>query len=147
MHPGAPYKVRWMGVLPTSARARTTTLGRSRVLDLGALSNSEARSRSNLHPKAIEQPASHSGWRDFLRYTRTVKRHLALRWTVLVALAFAASAAFGQDNSSVERYAEEGQAALAAGRYEGAERAFGQLRQLQPGRAGGHAKRGPSHLQ
>jgi len=112
------------------------------VLDLGALSNSEARSRSNLHPKAIEQPASHSGWRDFLRYTRTVKRHLALRWTVLVALAFAASAAFGQDNSSVERYAEEGQAALAAGRYEEAESAFEKLRQLQPGMAEVHANLG-----
>jgi len=71
-----------------------------------------------------------------------VKRHLALSWIVFVALAFAASAAFGQNNGSVERYAEEGQAALAAGRYADAERTFEKLRQLEPGIAEVHANLG-----
>jgi len=71
-----------------------------------------------------------------------VKRHLALSWIVFVALAFAASAAFGQNNGSVERYAEEGQAALAAGHYADAERTFEKLRQLEPGIAEVHANLG-----
>jgi tetratricopeptide (TPR) repeat protein len=71
-----------------------------------------------------------------------VKRLRALNWTVLVALALAASAACAQDASSVERYAEEGQAALAAGHYEDAEKAFEKLRQLEPGMAEVHANLG-----
>jgi len=71
-----------------------------------------------------------------------VKRLRALNWTVLVALALAASAACAQDASSVERYAEEGQSALAAGHYEDAEKAFEKLRQLEPGMAEVHANLG-----
>jgi len=77
-----------------------------------------------------------------LRYTRTVKRRHALNWSVLVALALAVSAACAQDTSLAERYADEGQAALAAGRYEDAERAFEKLRQLEPGMAEVHANLG-----
>ena len=71
-----------------------------------------------------------------------MKRLRALNWTVLVALALAASAACAQDASSVERYAEEGQSALAAGHYEDAEKAFEKLRQLEPGMAEVHANLG-----
>ena len=71
-----------------------------------------------------------------------MKRCRALNWTVLVALALAASAACAQDASSVERYAEEGRAALAAGHYEDAEKAFEKLRQLEPGMAEVHANLG-----
>src|ERR1051326_9380866 len=46
-----------------------------------------------------------------------------------------------QENS-VERYAEEGQAALAAGHYSEAEKAFEELRQLEPGMAEVHANLG-----
>lgn len=77
-----------------------------------------------------------------MRYTRTVKRRHALNWSVLVALALAVSAACAQDTSLAERYADEGQAALAAGRYEDAERAFEKLRQLEPGMAEVHANLG-----
>jgi tetratricopeptide (TPR) repeat protein len=48
--------------------------------------------------------------------------------------------AVGQD--SLERYAEEGQTALAAGRYADAEKAFEKLRQLEPGTAEIHANLG-----
>src|SRR5882762_7836675 len=132
-----------MGALPTLARTRTITLGRSPAPALGALSNSEARLRSNLLPQSnrTTRQATPAGG-IFLRYTRTVKRHLALSWIVFVALAFAASAAFGQNNGSVERYAEEGQAALAAGHYADAERTFEKLRQLEPGIAEVHANLG-----
>ena len=71
-----------------------------------------------------------------------MKRLRALNWTVLVALALAASAACAQDASSVERYAEEGLAALASGHYEDAEKAFEKLRQLEPGMAEVHANLG-----
>jgi tetratricopeptide (TPR) repeat protein len=71
-----------------------------------------------------------------------VKRRHALNWSVLVALALAVSAACAQDTSLAERYADEGQAALAAGRYEDAERAFEKLRQLEPGMAEVHANLG-----
>ncbi len=59
-----------------------------------------------------------------------------------MALAFVFYSAFAQDSSSVERYAEEGQAALAAGHYEVAEKAFEKLRQLEPGMAEVHANLG-----
>ncbi len=71
-----------------------------------------------------------------------MKRRHALNWSVLVVLALAASAACAQDTSLAERYADEGQAALAAGRYEDAERAFVKLRQLEPGMAEVHANLG-----
>jgi len=71
-----------------------------------------------------------------------VKRRHALNWSVLVALALAVSAACAQDTSLAERYADEGQAALASGRYEDAERAFEKLRQLEPGMAEVHANLG-----
>lgn len=58
----------------------------------------------------------------------------------LVILAFGVSPAAGQ--VSVERYAEEGQAALAAGHYADAEKAFEKLRQLEPGMAEVHANLG-----
>ncbi len=92
---------------------------------------------SAVQKKRAGVPAPHSGW-----YTRSVKRLRALNWTVVVALGFAASALCAQDPSSVERYAEEGQTALAAGRYEDAERAFEKLRQLEPGMAEVHANLG-----
>jgi Flp pilus assembly protein TadD len=59
---------------------------------------------------------------------------------LLALLAFPLSMAVGQD--SVERYAEEGQTALAAGRYADAEKAFEKLRQLEPGTAEIHANLG-----
>ena len=60
----------------------------------------------------------------------------------LVALAFVASFVVAQDTTAVERYAEEGQAALAAGRYADAEKSFDKLRQLEPGMAEVHANLG-----
>ena len=60
----------------------------------------------------------------------------------LVALAFVASFVVAQDTTAVERYAEEGQAALAAGRYADAEKSFDKLRQLEPGMAEAHANLG-----
>ena len=71
-----------------------------------------------------------------------MKRHHVLIWATLLALGFTASAAFAQDSSAVERYAEAGQAALAAGHYEDAEKAFEKLRQLEPGMAEVHANLG-----
>jgi tetratricopeptide (TPR) repeat protein len=59
---------------------------------------------------------------------------------LLALLAFPLSMAVGQD--SLERYAEEGQTALAAGRYADAEKAFEKLRQLEPGTAEIHANLG-----
>src|SRR5437763_14411049 len=59
---------------------------------------------------------------------------------VLFVCALSVSVAVGQD--SIERYAEEGQAALAAGRYADAEKAFEKLRQLEPGMAEVHANLG-----
>ena len=58
----------------------------------------------------------------------------------LFVFALSVSAAVGQD--SIERYAEAGQAALAAGRYADAEKAFEKLRQLEPGMAEVHANLG-----
>lgn len=73
-------------------------------------------------------------------------RH-AFNWAVLVVLALAASAACAQDTSLVERYAEEGESALAAGRYAEAEKAFEKLRQLEPGMAEVHANLGLIYFQ
>src|SRR5947209_9573757 len=55
-------------------------------------------------------------------------------------VAFPLSLAAVQD--PVEQYAEQGQAALAAGRYAEAEKAFEKLRQLEPGTAEVHANLG-----
>ncbi len=52
-----------------------------------------------------------------------------------------------QDNDSAEHIAEEGQAALAAGRYADAERAFEKLRQLEPTMAEVHANLGLIYFQ
>jgi tetratricopeptide (TPR) repeat protein len=59
----------------------------------------------------------------------------------VVALCFGASTLVAQD-ASVERYAQEGQSALADGRYADAEAAFLKLRQLEPGMAEVHANLG-----
>ncbi len=71
-----------------------------------------------------------------------MKRLRALNWALVVALALTTSAACAQDSSSAERYAGEGQAALADGRYEDAQKAFEKLRQLKPGMAEVHANLG-----
>jgi len=76
-----------------------------------------------------------------------VKGRHAFNWAVLVVLALAASAACAQDTSLVERYAEEGESALAAGRYAEAEKAFEKLRQLEPGMAEVHANLGLIYFQ
>jgi tetratricopeptide (TPR) repeat protein len=76
-----------------------------------------------------------------------VKGRHAFNWAVLVALVLAASAACAQDTSLVERYAEEGESALAAGRYAEAEKAFEKLRQLEPGMAEVHANLGLIYFQ
>jgi tetratricopeptide (TPR) repeat protein len=60
---------------------------------------------------------------------------------LLIPISLWACIATAQD-SSVERYAEQGQAALAAGHYEDAEQVFAKLRQLQPGIAEVHANLG-----
>lgn len=61
-------------------------------------------------------------------------------FTLLLCLLVSRSAVLAQD--AAERYAAEGQAALAAGRYADAEKAFEQLRQLEPGMAEVHANLG-----
>jgi tetratricopeptide (TPR) repeat protein len=76
-----------------------------------------------------------------------VKGRHAFNWAVLVVLVLAASAACAQDTSLVERYAEEGESALAAGRYAEAEKAFEKLRQLEPGVAEVHANLGLIYFQ
>ncbi len=75
-------------------------------------------------------------------YTSTVNRRDGLIKSATLALVLAATAARAQDAGSIERYAEQGQAALAAGRYEEAEQAFVKLRQLEPGMAEVHANLG-----
>src|SRR5450755_1359834 len=57
--------------------------------------------------------------------------------------------AFGQSsgNGAAERYAEEGQSALAAGRFQDAEKAFEKLRDLEPGVAEVHANLGLIYFQ
>ena len=76
-----------------------------------------------------------------------MKRRHAFNWAVLVVLVLAASTAGAQDTSSVERYAEEGESALAAGRYAEAEKAFEKLRQLEPSMAEVHANLGLIYFQ
>ncbi|HKV78881.1 MAG TPA: tetratricopeptide repeat protein [Candidatus Sulfotelmatobacter sp.] len=71
-----------------------------------------------------------------------MKPQHSLMGAALVALAFVASFVVAQDTTAVERYAEEGQAALAAGRYADAEKSFDKLRQLEPGMAEVHANLG-----
>ena len=75
-----------------------------------------------------------------------MKRQLVLG-CILVVLVFAARAGVAQENSSVERYAEEGQSALAAGRYADAEKAFEKLRKLEPAMAEVHANLGLIYFQ
>jgi len=65
----------------------------------------------------------------------------------LVAIGFWSTAAHAQSNDSVEHYAEEGQSALAAGRYADAEKAFEKLRQLEPTMAEVHANLGLIYFQ
>jgi tetratricopeptide (TPR) repeat protein len=69
-----------------------------------------------------------------------MNRRKVSKCVVVFVFALNVSAVVGQD--SVERYAEEGQAALAAGRYADAEKTFEKLRQLEPGMAEVHANLG-----
>jgi tetratricopeptide (TPR) repeat protein len=81
-----------------------------------------------------------------LRYTRPVILR-KITWTLLVAMGSWSTVAHAQDNDSVEHYAEEGQSALAAGRYADAEKAFEKLRQLEPTMAEVHANLGLIYFQ
>jgi tetratricopeptide (TPR) repeat protein len=65
----------------------------------------------------------------------------------LVAMGSWSTVAHAQDNDSVEHYAAEGQAALAAGKYADAEKAFEKLRQLEPTMAEVHANLGLIYFQ
>jgi len=82
----------------------------------------------------------------FLRYTRPVILR-KLSWALLVAMGFWSTATDAQSNDSLEHYAEEGQSALAAGRYADAEKAFEKLRQLEPTMAEVHANLGLIYFQ
>src|ERR1700687_2174344 len=66
-----------------------------------------------------------------------------------VCLCLIALSAFGQSSggSATERYAEEGQSALAAGRLDEAEKAYEKLRDLEPGVAEVHANLGMIYFQ
>jgi tetratricopeptide (TPR) repeat protein len=75
-----------------------------------------------------------------------VKR-LKLIGTLLLVLGCLPSGANAQENESAERIAEAAQSALAAGRYAEAEKAFEQLRQLEPGIAEVHANLGLIYFQ
>jgi len=81
-----------------------------------------------------------------LRYTRPVILR-KLSWALLVAMGSWSTAAHAQSNDSVEHYAEEGQSALAAGRYADAEKAFEKLRQFEPTMAEVHANLGLIYFQ
>jgi len=70
-----------------------------------------------------------------------------LSWALLVAMGFWSTATDAQSNDSLEHYAEEGQSALAAGRYADAEKAFEKLRQLEPTMAEVHANLGLIYFQ
>jgi len=65
-------------------------------------------------------------------------------WLRAVCLCLMALSAFGQPSggSATERYAAEGQNALAAGRFEDAQKAYEKLRDLEPGIAEVHANLG-----
>src|SRR5207245_10688704 len=78
--------------------------------------------------------------RFLLRYTRIMKHRSLLPGAVWLVIS-GAFLSFAQNNP-VERYAAEGQAALAAGRYLDAEKAFEKLRELEPGVAEIHANLG-----
>jgi tetratricopeptide (TPR) repeat protein len=67
--------------------------------------------------------------------------HKRVAGTFLISLSFLAPAVIGQD-STVQRYSDAGQSALAAGYYVGAERAYEKLRDLEPGIAEVHANLG-----
>ena len=66
-----------------------------------------------------------------------------------VCFCLMALSAFGQPSggSATERYAEEGQSALAAGRFEDAQKAYEKLRDLEPGVAEVHANLGLIYFQ
>ena len=70
-----------------------------------------------------------------------------LKCAQLLVLSFLPLTANAQQNDSIEHYAEEGQAALAAGRYADAEKAFEKLRQLEPTIAEVHANLGLIYFQ
>lgn len=67
-------------------------------------------------------------------------------WASLVVVGFAV-AATAQQSDSAERLADVGQEALAAGKYAEAEKAFEQLRKLEPGIAEVHANLGLIYFQ
>jgi len=79
-------------------------------------------------------------------YTRVVNR-LNLIWGLTLAFGILTGVAASQDDNAAEKYAEEGQSALAAGNYPAAERAFEKLRQLQPRMAEVHANLGLIYFQ
>jgi len=71
-----------------------------------------------------------------------------MTWALLFfGLGCSLVAADAQESDSVERYAEEGQSALAAERYAEAEKAFEKLRQLEPAMAEVHANLGLIYFQ
>lgn len=67
-------------------------------------------------------------------------------WVPLLVLSLPITAS-AQDNDSAERIAEVGQSALAAGKYSEAEKAFEQLRKLEPNIAEVHANLGLIYFQ
>lgn len=69
-----------------------------------------------------------------------------LEWALLLAFA-CLPIANAQENDSTQRIVEEGQAALAAGRYAEAEKAFEQLQRLEPAIAEVHANLGLIYFQ
>jgi tetratricopeptide (TPR) repeat protein len=92
-------------------------------------------------------PPGFSAGGIFLRYTRPVILRKTVWALLLSTLGCSQVEADAQDNDSVQRYAEEGQAALAAGRYADAEKAFEKLRQLEPTMAEVHANLGLIYFQ
>jgi tetratricopeptide (TPR) repeat protein len=68
-------------------------------------------------------------------------------WVPLLVLSSLPITASAQENDSAERIAEAGQSALAAGRYAEAEKAFVQLRKLEPNVAEVHANLGLIYFQ
>jgi tetratricopeptide (TPR) repeat protein len=71
----------------------------------------------------------------------------AFAWVLLLMFINIPIPAYPQGNDSVERIAEAGQSALAAGRYAEAEKAFEQLRKLEPNMAEVHANLGLIYFQ
>jgi tetratricopeptide (TPR) repeat protein len=74
-------------------------------------------------------------------------KQLKLIGALLLALGSLAIGADAQENDSTEHIAEAGQSALAAGRYAEAEKAFEQLRKLEPNIAEVHANLGLIYFQ